>query len=175
MAGVPERLVLQRHRDLVGRGSHVWWRRGLLALVGAFVVLGALNVFGQRPATTHARAATATLDLYAPSRVRSGLLYEARFTILARRGLKNALLLLSSGWGEGHQMNTIEPSPVAEASRDGQFLFTLGHIRKGARYRLFMQFQANPTNVSWRRPANVALYDSGRLILRLRHTLTVYP
>ena len=95
--------------------------------------------------------------------------------IFARHELKNALISLSPGWSEGQQMNTIEPVPAVQASRDGDLLFTLGHIAKGKHYRLFLQFQVNPTNVAWHRPANVALYDSGALVLRIHHTLTIYP
>ena len=120
-------------------------------------------------------AATVMWSIAAPSRLRSGVLYEARFTIFARHELKNALILLSPGWSEGQQMNTIEPVPAVQASRDGDLLFTLGHIAKGKHYRLFLQFQVNPTNVAWHRPANVALYDSGALVLRIHHTLTIYP
>jgi hypothetical protein len=35
-------------------------------------------------------------------------------------------LVLDSGWGEGVTINTIEPSPVGEASRDGKLVFDLG-------------------------------------------------
>src|SRR5438309_8473513 len=98
MVDVPDRLKLDRHRDLAGRMAGVRWRRGLLTLLAAFLVLGALNVFGQRPATTNAAADSASLELYAPSRLRSGVLYEARFTIFARHELKNALISLSPGW-----------------------------------------------------------------------------
>ena len=175
MVGVPDGISLERHRDLAGRTFQVWWRRGLVVLLTAFLVLGLLNVFGQRPDTTNAAADAATLELYAPSHLRSGLLYEARFTIFARHELKNALLSLSPGWSEGQEMNTIEPVPATQASRDGDLIFTLGHVARGTHYRLFVQFQVNPTDVAWHRPANVTLYDSGAVVLRIHHTLTVFP
>jgi len=137
-------------------------------------VLGLANVFGQRPQTIDATAPAATLKVYAPARVRSGLLYEARFTIRANDDLKSAALLLSPGWGEGQSMNTIEPSPVSEASRNGDFLFKLGHISKGHIFRFFMQFQVNPTNVG-RRSQNVALYDGNTRILAVHRRFTVFP
>jgi hypothetical protein len=174
VAEIPDKIVLRKHRDLDGRRHEVWIRRGILGLLVAFVALGLANVFGQRPHGTNAKAGAATLELYAPSTVRSGVLYEARFTIHARNDLKSAALLLSPGWGEGQSINTIEPSPLNEASRNGDFLFKLGHIGKGHVHRLFMQFQVNPTNVG-HRAQDVALYDGNTRILTIHHTITIFP
>ena len=171
---VPDRIVLARHRDLHGHGSRRPVRYVLLGLLLAFLLLGVFNVFGQRPMTTTVRAGAASLELYAPSRLRGGLLYEARFTINAHRDLKNALLQLSPGWNEGQQMNTIEPSPLGQASRNGDLLFTLGHVPAGQKFRLFLQFQVNPTNVGHRR-ADVTLYDGGTKIAAIERTITVFP
>jgi hypothetical protein len=102
-------------------------------------------------------------------------MYEARFTIAAREDLTNAALELSPGWSEGMQTNTIEPSPVGEGSRNGDLLFTLGHVPKGKVFRLFMQFQVNPTNVAWRRKADVKLYDGGTLLLTVHRRVTIFP
>ena len=95
VADTPDRIVLKRHRDLDGRKHHIWYRRGLVGLLCAFLLLGAVNVFGQRPAGHTVNTPVASLELYAPSKVRGGLMFEARFTITAHRDLKNALLQLS--------------------------------------------------------------------------------
>ena len=42
--------------------------------------------------------------------------------------LKQATLVLSQGWLEGNTINTIEPSPVGEASRNGSLSLDLGHV-----------------------------------------------
>ena len=72
------------------------------------------------------------------------------------------------------QINTIEPSPLGQASRNGDLLFTLGHIPAGQTYKLFMGFQANPTNVG-RHNADVTLYDGGRKLVHLDRAVTVFP
>src|SRR5581483_670058 len=167
MSDIPDRIVLRRHRDLETVAFHrpVRW---------ALLLLGLLNVFGQRPETHTVDTARARLELYAPSHLRGGLLYEARFTITAHRGLKDALLQLSPGWNEGMQMNTMEPSPLGQSSRDGDLLLDLGHIGAGRVYRLFLQFQTNATNVG-RRRADVSLYDGATKLLTIERTVTVYP
>jgi len=157
-----------------GRGWHIWVRRVLLWLVGAFVVLGLFNAFGQRPSSATATSPEASLKVYAPTRVRGGLLWEARFTVRAIAELKDAQLVLSQGWLEGNTINTIEPSPVGEASRNGSLSLDLGHIPKGQRYELYMQLQTNPTNVG-RRSADVQLQDGDRLLLTIHRRIWLFP
>ena len=176
MTDVPDTLVLKRHRDLEGMyRSGIWVRRGVVALIAVVCVLGLLNVFGQRPSTARSDVQAAAFSLYAPTAVRGGDFMEARFHITAKRDLKKATLKLDPGWAEGMSMNTIEPSPVGEASDNGRLSLELGHIPAGKSFILFMQFQVNPTNVAWHRPQNVTLLDGGRVITTIHRTITVYP
>jgi hypothetical protein len=174
MAPLPDGISLDHHRELVGPGFNRPVRWILLSLGVAFLLLGLANIFGQRPSGITVETPRAKLALYAPSRLRGGLLYEARFTITAHSDLKSAVLQFSPGWNEGQQMNTIEPSPLGQASRNGDLLFTLGHVPAGQKYRLFMQFQVNPTNVGHRR-ADVTLYDGATKIATIHRTVTVFP
>jgi hypothetical protein len=173
---IPDTLVLKRHRDLVGIRPYGLWVRWIgLGLLTALAILALLDAFGQRPTTQTATAPAASLELYAPEHLRSGLLWSARFHIRANQELKKATLVLDPGWAEGMSINTVEPSPIGEGSKNGRLTFELGHIPKGQSYILFMQFQVNPTNVAWRRPQNVELDDGNRQILFLRHHVTIYP
>ena len=101
-------------------------------------------------------------------------MFQARFTIQARRDLKDATLVLGDGWLENMTVNTIEPSPVGEASDDGKLSLELGHIPAGQKYVLFIQFQVNPTNIG-HREQTVALRDGDRSLLAYEKTITVYP
>jgi hypothetical protein len=174
MADIPDTIVLKRDRDLVGRGWELWLRRALFALLPVLVVLALVNLFGQRPGRATASSSAAKLELYAPARVRSGVLFEARFHVTARRDLEKATLVLNPGWAEGMTINTIEPAPTNEASRNGWLSLELGHIPAGQSYLLFIQFQVNPTNVGHRKQT-VELYDGDTRLLRLGHTITVFP
>lgn len=145
-----------------------------MSLLALFLVLGLLNVFGQRPKTSEAASSAASLKVYAPTRVRGGIYYEARFTVTAHRDVKDAMLVLNPGWAEGITINTAEPSPVDEASRDGKLVFDLGHVPAGTSHILFLQLQVNPTNVG-HRSQDVALYDGDTLITTVDRNITVFP
>ena len=173
MADIPDQLVLKVARDREGRRD-VTARRIALAALLVVLALGLLNVFGQRPATTAADADAATLEVYAPERVRGGLFYEARFTIQAREEVEEATLVLDSGWAEGITINTVAPGPIGEASRDGRLAFELGRIPAGQKHVLFLQLQVNPTNVG-HRAQDVELYDGDELLATIDRTITVWP
>jgi hypothetical protein len=174
VADVPDRIVLKRDRDLEGRGWHIWLRRALLTFLAVVPVLALFNVFGQRPETQVAATPAAQLKVYAPTHLRGGLLYMARFTIHARQDLKSATLVLDPGWAESITINTIEPSPVGEASKNGRLSFELGHIPAGQKHIFFMAFQVNPTNVG-HRSQNVELDDGDTKILTIHRKVTVFP
>ncbi len=171
---MPDALTMKRHRDLVGRAWEAWARRALLGLLLAFCALGLAEVFGQGATSTTAATPRASLDISAPARVRGGLLYQARFLVRARRELKDAQLVLSKGWVDGLTINTIEPGPVGEASRDGRLSFQLGHVPAGGSFVLYLDYQVNPTTVG-RRQQVVDLADGPTHLLTIRRTLTVFP
>jgi len=170
----PESLVLKKHRDMDGRGWHPWLRRALMALVAAVPVIALFNVFGQHPTTSTASAPAASLKLYAPTNLRGGLLYMARFTISAQTELKKANLVLEPGWAENTQINTIEPSPIGEGSDNGKLVFQLGHLAAGKSFVLFMEFQVNPTNVGSHNQ-DVMLKDGDTTLATLHRSVFVYP
>jgi hypothetical protein len=71
-------------------------------------------------------------------------------------------------------INTIEPAPVGEASRDGKLALDLGHVGAGDKVVLYMQFQVNPTN-NGRRSQAVELYDDEELLTGVERDVTVWP
>jgi hypothetical protein len=91
---VPDQIVLERDLELAGRRRELWIRRSLFALLPLVSLLALLNLFGQRPTDSQASTDAATLKLYAPEHVRSGLLYQARFPVEAHRDVRKAVLVL---------------------------------------------------------------------------------
>jgi hypothetical protein len=170
----PQGIVLSHDRDLEGRRWQIWARRGLCLIPVAIVVAALLGVFGQSTVTSSSASPVATLSVNAPERLRGGLLFEARFDVEARSDIANARLVLDEGWMEGMSINTIEPSPVSETSRDGKLQLDLGRLAAGDTYRLYMQFQVIPTNVG-SRSADVTLLDGDTRLASLDRTVTIFP
>jgi hypothetical protein len=174
MADIPDTIILKRDRDLAKRSKELWVRRALLLLLTAFLILALLNVFGQRGSTSEIVAPAATLTIHSPSTLRSGLVFETRLRILAAQEITDAVLVLSPEWIEGVTFNTIEPSPVGEASKDGRLSFDLGHIRQGQTYSLYLQMQVNPTTFGLR-TEETRLFDGKTLLLTSRRDVTIFP
>ena len=173
MAEPPQFLTVEGNRDRTER-IELLLRRLFFGLVILAIVAGGLNFFGQRPKDSFASAPAATLHVFAPTALRGGLYYEGRFTIEAQQDISKAVLVLDGGWTEQMQINTIEPGPVGESSRDGRLALDFGHVPAGQKLVVWMQFQVNPTNVG-RRSQDVDLYDDTTLITRIDRTVTIYP
>ena len=174
MASPPDLLTLARHRDLRGREKRPFIRWALLTLLGTLLLLGLLNAFGQRPQTDTTAADGVELEVYSPQKLRSGLFFMARFTIRAQEEIDSATLLLDPGWLEGITLNTLVPSPVGEANRNGKIALDLGRVPAGTKHVFFLHFQVNPTEIG-RRSQNVELLDGEKPILRIDRTVTIFP
>lgn len=174
MSRAPDQLTLARHRDLDGHAHRPVVRWGLLALLGLLVLFGLLNAFGQRPHTDTSSADGVELEVYSPQRLRSGLFFMTRFTIRAEREVEAATLVLDPGWLEGITLNTLEPSPVGEANRDGKIALDLGRVRAGTEHVFFLHFQVNPTEIG-RRSQDVELHDGETKLLAIDRTVTIFP
>jgi hypothetical protein len=174
VADQPDGIVLARHRDLKGRGWHPWVRRGLVGVVALVALLALFGFVGQSTSTTRSETPAATLSVEAPDGVRGGLLYQARFTVLAHQELKHATLVLNEKWIDGLTVNTIEPSPVNEASRDGKLALELGHLAAGARHVLYVDYQVNPTTIG-ARTLEAELNDGEQLVASLSRSLRIWP
>jgi hypothetical protein len=171
---VPDTIVLKRDRDLEGRKNEVWVRRGLFLLLPLLSLVALANAFGQHPTTATSSVGGAKLEIYAPARLRSGLLFEARFRIHARQEIERARLVLGPGWIQGITINSLEPSPVGEASAAGRLSLELGHVPAGQVYVLYYDGQVNGTTTG-RRNADVTLYDGANELTSIHRTLTIFP
>jgi hypothetical protein len=177
MAGAaPDYIDLPRHRDWKQRTYERIIPNLLMALVAVIPILAILNVFGQSPDVEKVANPNgmATLQLSAPTDVRGGLLWQARFDIRAQKDIKDAVLVLDSGWLEGMTLNSLEPSPTEETSRDGSLALDLGEIPAGKLWRQYLEFQANPVN-SGSQSQGVTLYDGNVPLLRLNRDLMIWP
>jgi hypothetical protein len=173
VAETPQFLTLKANRDGTER-VELALRRVSFALILLALIAALLNVFGQRPTTSHAATSVADLEVFAPEDLRGGLYYEGRITVDAKEDVDKVTLVFDGGWTEQMQINTIAPGPVGEASRDGRLALDYGHLGAGRKLVVYLQFQVNPTNVG-RRSQDVELYDDTELLTRVDRTVTVFP
>jgi hypothetical protein len=174
MARPPGHLTLERNRDLMRRGSEVWARRALLLVFLAVPVAGLLNVFGQEPSSARTVAPAASLSVTSPTRIRGGLLYEARLEVRANRTIAQPKLVLDRGWFESLTINTKAPEPVQEATQGGLVVYTYDRLERGSLLIVWMQFQVNPTN--WgSQSQDVALYDGRTRLTALSRSVFIFP
>lgn len=169
MADLPQYLSLEKNRDRSER-VELAVRRTTFTVISLVAVLALFNRFGQRPKETTTSADAADLEVFAPTALRGDLYYQGRLTVEPKRDIDKATLVFDSGWTEQMQINTIEPSPVGEASRDGRLTLDFGHVAPDDKLVVYTQFQVNPTNVG--RRSHVELYDDTTFLAR---AVTVFP
>jgi hypothetical protein len=161
-------------KDSRGVRLALWVRRAVLVVFAFVVALALLNRFGQRPAQRTARAPAATMTLTAPETVRGGLFFQSRLDIRAAQAIEHPRIVLARGWVEGMQVNSIEPAPVGEATRDGRVVLSYDALEAGDLLSVWLQFEVNPTNVG-RRSYAVELDDAERPVARLLPTIRSLP
>jgi hypothetical protein len=174
MSQLPDGISLERNRDMAGHKAGPWVRRALLTCMAALPLLALLGVFGQHPSTSTAASPAASLSVTAPTRLRSGLIFQVRVKVLARREIKQLQLDFAEGWWESISVNSIVPEPSNENSHDGQVVLSYGDLPAGKALVLWIYFQANPTDVGKRRE-DVALLDGAQQLARVHRSLTIFP
>lgn len=174
MESLPGQLDRGEHADLSGRHWEAWLRRAGLLVFVAFVALGLANVFGQRPSDSVSSGDAATLGVHAPGALRSGLIYEARFRVDARKTLASPELVLDAGWFDGMTLNSLQPDPAEQSERDGRIVLRYDTVASGESLTVRLQYQVNPTAIG-RRTQNVVLEDGGEPIVRIHRDIVVFP
>jgi hypothetical protein len=72
------------------------------------------------------------------------------------------------------QVNSIEPGPSSESSRDGKVVLTWNALDANRPVRVWFQFEVNPTNVG-RRDYTLEFDDGDTALARVHRTITVLP
>lgn len=172
--GLPPGLDRGRDLELRGRGGQVWLRRAGVLLLAAVSVAAVTGAFGQQESASSASAPAATVTVREPTRVRLGLLFQAKIVVRARRDLETPRLRLSAGWFEDAQLNTVEPAPLEERPADDGVEWEFPALRAGDVLEVWLQYQANPAAPGVRDHALVLL-DGSREVAAVRRELIVLP
>src|ERR1700754_1446216 len=142
-----------------------------MSLFALITLLALLDRFGQKPTASLASSARARMELSAPDTVRGGLFFQSRVEIHALARIAHPRLVLDEGWLEGMQVNSIEPSPADEESRDGKVVLSYTTLEPGDVLKVWLQFEVDPTNVG-RRSYGLALEDDMTPVARVSRKLT---
>jgi hypothetical protein len=164
--------------DLPGRHpgvmAELWARRVFVTLLALVSVAALLGAFGQQTSDSTAAGPAARLKLAAPSKVRGGLMFQSRVEVQAQRTIGKPRLVLADGWLEGMQMNSVEPDPSQQASRDSAVVLEWNPVQAGKRLVVWLQFQVNPT-AAGHRSYDVELDDGPVPLARINRDITVLP
>lgn len=169
----PDYISLEEHRD----GEHRAERIARWLFFAALVALAAAalaDVFGQRPAVNATVTPVATLRVQAPDALRGGLMFQARFEVVARRSIRRPSLVLGAGWLEGMSFNQILPEPTRTTSEGDSVVLEYPPLSAGRTLTVYIPFQVNPTTVG-RRAQDVVLRDGAQRIATVERSLTVFP
>jgi hypothetical protein len=170
----PDGISAERNLELAGRARHPWYRRALLSLIAVLPILALLNVFGQHPTVSYARAAAADLEVTAPARLRSGLIFQVRVRVIAHQNINTPQLIFDPGWWESMSVNSLVPNPNNQTNSNGRVVLSYNTLAAGHVLVAWMYFQVNPTNVGKRRE-NVELDDGATHITTVHRSLTIFP
>jgi hypothetical protein len=170
----PSSLDRELDLELRGRSRHSVYRRLGLAVLGLIVLAALLGVFGQESTTTVAAGRKAVLEVEAPTRLRGGLLFQARFEIQAKRRLAHPKLALSPGWLEAMTLNTVVPEPLSESSSPDGLTLAFEPLPAHHTLVVWSDWQVNPTNVGTHNQ-DAILFDGPVPVAAADRTLTVFP
>src|SRR4051794_5924827 len=170
----PDHLYVGRHRDAEGRGHQPWVRRAVLSLFAILIALALLNVFGQRSSTSRAAGSGANVEVRGPTKVRGGLLFQQRITVRATRDIQYPRVVLGTGFLDGLQVNTIEPSAQSESSRDGKLVLSYDKLAQGDKLEIWIQLQVDPTHIG-KTDTSVEVDDQTTPLATVPRTLTSFP
>jgi hypothetical protein len=152
----------------------LWFRRGLLVILVGLCVAALANVFGQRQTTTTLSSGAATLTVDTPQRLRSGLIFTSRYTVVPRRKLQDMRLVLAPDWWRGMTLNAEAPQPSSEDSNSTGVILDYGQIDAGDTMNVWISWQTNPTTYG-ARDETVYLYDGTTQLIRMPLNLVIFP
>lgn len=136
----------------------------------AFVILGSLvaaamtGILGGRPAAvTVVTAPAASLEVKLASPLRSGLFFETRLRVTARRAIGKPVIGIDASLWRDLTINSQIPAPADERFADGQYRFSYPALKAGETLEIKIDGQTNPPLVGAVAGAITLLDDERRL------------
>lgn len=151
------------------------------ASLNAFLVLGGLvalamtGLLGGRPSPiTVVTAPAATLQVKLARPLRSGLFFETRIVIVARRDIAKPVIGIDPTLWRDLTINSHIPAAIDETFKDGQYRFEYAAIKAGDTLEIKIDGQTNPPMVG-SLTGNITLLDGDARLTETRLSIPVLP
>lgn len=161
--------------------AHVHARGKLPAGAGALAVLTALiaaalaGLLGGSASPEKAIASpSALLRLEQPTVIRSGMFFETRIELTARKPLRDATIAMTSSLWKSITINTVMPQASEEEFSQGNFRMHFGRLEEGETIRLKLDSQVNP-DLFGGTSGSISAYDDNRMLATLPVAIRVLP
>jgi hypothetical protein len=116
-----------------------------LLLLGGMIVLALFGILGGRRAETlSATSSAADLAVTVPHTMRSGIFFEMRVEVTAKRAIADAVVAIDASAWHDLTINTQIPAADKEEATDGVFRFHYGPLKAGDRLTMKVDGQINP-------------------------------
>ena len=116
-----------------------------LLVLGGLILVALLGVLGGGKAeTVTARSPAADLSVTVPHTMRSGIFFEMRAEVTARRAIADAVIAIDASAWHDLTINTQIPAADTEEATDGVFRFHYGPLKAGERLTMKVDGQINP-------------------------------
>ena len=166
--------IRDEYRDLQRRRTEPWIRRAFILLLFAIAVVALAGLFGQETKHTTVQSPAASMTLSSPTKVRGGLYFQTKITVVARQNLAAPKIVLNDGFFDGLTLNTSEPQPSQEINRNGRIAFDYDTLNAGQQLTLWLQYQVNPVTVGGR-TQRVELDDGNTPVATIARDFRSFP
>lgn len=164
----------ERHVEPLG-GLHAHASPLAFVILGSLLLVAMSGALGGAPArvdVASAPAATMAVKLARP--LRSGLMFETRIHIVARRDIAKPVLAFDAALWRDLTINSQIPAPGEEWYADGQYRFAYPPLRAGRTLVVKIDGQTNPPLVG-RLAGAVTLLDDDTPLAATRVSVPVLP
>ncbi len=165
---------LDRERNLERESHSVWARRAGLVVILTFIVLGLLNLFGQRSTVSTVTANGVALTLDSPTALRSGLLFTTEISVTSQTPVKDLHVVVSSDWLRGMTLNGIAPQASNDNGSDRGLDLDYQQLDAGKPFVMWISWQVNPTTVG-SRSQDVTIDDGSKELVTMHRATFIFP
>jgi hypothetical protein len=144
-------------------------------VLGALVVTAMTGFFGGRPSPiTVASTPAAALELKVARPLRSGLFFETRIRIVARRDIAKPVIGVDASLWRDLTINSHIPAAADESFKEGQYRFEYAALKAGDTLEIKIDGQTNPPLVGYL-AGTITLLDGDVRLTEARLSIPVLP